>query len=126
MTPRTGQWSAGPKWSGDSQIDGFATSHVLASAGTFYSTVASGIVYRDSPDDASQVAGGDRLLFPRMFLRLYPLGEDRHDRSRRTGGMTGRTAVVENTESRPGSTVGEKVVSWTLPYEGEAKQQAKR
>jgi len=117
--PATGQWSAGPEMVGDSQMTGFATS-TFGVGGNLYSTGASGIVYRLA-DDASQWQVADRLLFPRMFLRLLPVGEDRLIALGGTGGMTGRTAVVETLKVDPDQTVGEKVVSWTLPYEGEAK-----
>lgn len=117
--PESNEWSEGPELVGDNQMAGFATS-TFAVGGHLYSTGASGIVYRLS-DDASEWQVADRLLFPRMFLRLLPVGENRLIALGGTGGMTGRTAVVETLKVDPLTTVGEKIASWTLPYEGEAK-----
>ncbi|MEM0924922.1 MAG: DUF3386 family protein [Planctomycetota bacterium] len=117
--PKTGEWSQGPDLVSDSRMTGFATS-TFAVGGHLYSTGASGIVYRLA-DDGSQWQVADRLLFPRMFLRLVPFGDDRLVALGGTGGMTGRTAVVESLRVDPGSAVSEKIVSWRVPYDGETK-----
>lgn len=117
--PAEDQWSTGPEMVGDSPMTGFATS-TFAVGGHLYSTGASGIVYRLS-DDGSEWQVADRLLFPRMFLRLLPVDNDRLIALGGTGGMTGRTSVVETLKVDPNSTVGEKIVSWTVPYDGRAK-----
>ncbi|MEM9366180.1 MAG: kelch repeat-containing protein [Planctomycetota bacterium] len=117
--PKTDAWSEGPDLVGDSSMTGFATS-TFAVGGHLYSTGASGIVYRLSEDGESwEVA--DRLLFPRMFLRLLPAGGDKLIALGGTGGMTGRTSVVETLQVDPAVKVGEKLVSWSVPYEGETK-----
>jgi N-acetylneuraminic acid mutarotase len=56
-----------------------------------------------------------------MFLRLLPVGQDRLIALGGTGGMTGRTAAVETLNVHPATTVSEKVVTWSVPYEGKAK-----
>ncbi|MEM6472509.1 MAG: DUF3386 family protein [Planctomycetota bacterium] len=117
--PETGEWSEGPELVSDSRMTGFATS-TFAVGGHLYSTGASGIVYRLS-NDGSAWEVADRLLFPRMFLRLVPFGEDRLIALGGTGGMTGRTGVVESLKVDPGAEVAAKVVSWSLPYDGETK-----
>jgi len=117
--PAKKEWSEGPELVGDSQMTGFATS-TFAVGGHLYSTGASGIVYRLA-DDGSEWQVADRLLFPRMFLRLLPVGTDRLIALGGTGGMTGHTSVVETLKVDPSSDVGEKIVSWTLPYDGESK-----
>lgn len=117
--PKTNKWTEGPELVGDSPMTGLATS-TFGVGGHLYSTGASGIVYRLSDDEGEwQVA--DRLLFPRMFLRLLPVGEDRLIALGGTGGMTGRTSVVETLKVDPRQPSGEKIVSWTVPYEGETK-----
>ncbi|MFG0267031.1 MAG: DUF3386 family protein [Rhodopirellula sp. JB055] len=117
--PATNEWTEGPELVGDSQMTGFATS-TFAVGGHLYSTGASGVVYRLA-EDASEWQVADRLLFPRMFLRLLPAGQDRLIALGGTGGMTGRTAAVETLKVDPSAKVSEKIVSWTVPYDGEAK-----
>ncbi|MEM9826519.1 MAG: hypothetical protein AAF958_08010 [Planctomycetota bacterium] len=117
--PETKSWSEGPELVSDSRMTGFATSS-FAVGGHLYSTGASGIVYRLS-DDGKAWEVADRLLFPRMFLRLLPVGGDRLIALGGTGGFTGRTAVVETLKVDPGATIAPKSVTWTIPYEGETK-----
>ncbi|MEL6895796.1 MAG: hypothetical protein AAFP90_06830, partial [Planctomycetota bacterium] len=107
--PTKETWSEGPELVSDSRMTGFATS-AFAVGGNLYSTGASGIVYRLS-DDASQWEVADRLLFPRMFLRLLPVGENRLIALGGTGGMTGRTAAVESLTVDPKTDPSEKIVS---------------
>ncbi len=117
--PATNEWSAGPEMVGDSQMTGFATS-TFAVGGHLYSTGASGIVYRLA-DDGSEWQVADRLLYPRIFLRLLPAGNDRLIAVGGTGPTSGRMATIESLTVDPAATVGEKLVAWTVPYEGQAK-----
>ncbi|MEM6364494.1 MAG: kelch repeat-containing protein, partial [Planctomycetota bacterium] len=71
--------------------------------------------------DGSQWEVADRLLFPRMFLRLLPVGSDRLIALGGTGGFTGRTGVIETLKVDPAAEVGKKLVTWELPYDGETK-----
>ena len=117
--PAQGEWTQGPDLFSDSSMTGFATS-MFAVGGHLYCTGVSGVVYRLSNDgNAWEVA--DRLLFPRMFLRLLPIGLDRLIAVGGTGGMVGRTAAIESLTVDPESKAGPKLVSWSLPYEGDAK-----
>jgi N-acetylneuraminic acid mutarotase len=117
--PASNSWSAGPELVSDNRMTGFATSS-FAVGGHLYSTGASGIVYRLSADGTAwEVA--DRLLFPRMFLRLLPVGEDRLLALGGTGSNIGRTALVESLKVDPNTAADDKLVSWTLPYDGRAK-----
>lgn len=117
--PESKQWVAGPEMIEDSPMTGFATS-TFAVGGHLYSTGASGIVYRLS-DDGQEWQVADRLLFPRIFLRLLPVGDDRLIALGGTGMSAGRTAVVESLKVDPLSSVSEKIIAWTVPYEGQAK-----
>ena len=117
--PAQGEWTQGPDLFSDSSMTGFATS-MFAVGGHLYCTGVSGVVYRLSNDgNAWEVA--DRLLFPRMFLRLLPVGVDRLIAVGGTGGMIGRTAAIESLTVDPESKAGPKIVSWSLPYSGDAK-----
>ena len=117
--PDTEEWSEGPELYSDSSMAGFATS-MFAVGGHLYCTGASGVVYRLAEDEADwRVA--DRLLFPRMFLRLLPVGESRLIAVGGTRGMFGHTAAIESLRVNPESNVDPKLVAWTLPYDGDAK-----
>ena len=117
--PDTGEWKEGPELHSDSSMAGFATS-MFAVGGHLYCTGASGIVYRLAGDGNSWNVA-DRLLFPRMFLRLLPVGKSRLIAVGGTRGMFGHTAAVESLHVDPTSRVDPKLVSWTLPYDGDAK-----
>jgi len=118
--PETGTWSTGPELNADSQTAGFATGS-FAVGGNLYVTGGSGVLYRLS-DDAQSWTIADRLLFPRMFLRLLPVGEDRLIALGGTGSSgSGRLAVVESFKVNESVVPEPKRVSWTLPYNGRAK-----
>ncbi|WP_197452137.1 DUF3386 family protein [Rosistilla carotiformis] len=118
--PSTCTWSEGPEMVGDSPMTGFATS-TFAVGGHLYSTGASGVVYR-LKSDGQAWENADRLLYPRMFLRLLPVGEDRLIALGGTGASgAGRLSVVESLRVDPNKQPGEKLVSWTVPYTGKAK-----
>ena len=117
--PAQGEWTQGPDLFNDSAMTGFATS-MFAAGDYLYCTGASGVVYRLA-DDGGAWEVADRLLFPRMFLRLLPVGTERLIAVGGTGGMIGRTAAIESLSVDPKSKVGPKLVSWSLPYEGDAK-----
>jgi len=118
--PKSDTWSEGPELVQDSAMTGFATS-TFAVGGNLYSTGASGVIYRLS-EDGNTWAVADRLLYPRMFLRLLPVGNDRLIALGGTGASgAGRMAVVESLTVDPQSQPQPKVVSWSVPYQGRAK-----
>lgn len=118
--PQTNSWSEGPELKQDSQMSGFATS-AFAVGGDLYQTGASGVVYRLSKDGRDWNVA-DRLLFPRMFLRLLPVGEDRLIA---LGGIAadgiGRSAVVESLKVSADAAGDANLISWSVPYQGRAK-----
>lgn len=73
-------------------------------------------------NDGQQWIAADRLLVPRMFLRLLPVGDDRLIA---VGGTTsngsGRLAVIESLTVDADQTAAPKSVRWTIPYAGQAK-----
>lgn len=120
--PDTASWSEGPELRADARTAGFATSS-FAVGGHLYYTGSSGVLYRLSDsEDAWDVV--DRLMFPRMFLRLLPLGEDRLLAVGGTGSLTGRTSLIESIQvPGEGATVDRaavKTVRWSVPFEGRA------
>lgn len=116
--PQTGEWSEGPEIKSDSRMAGFATSS-FSTGGELYYTGSSGVLYRlNSAGDDWENA--DRLIFPRMFLRLLPLSNDRLIALGGTVSGLGRTASVESIQlSKKPS--GEKIVRWSVPFHGRAK-----
>jgi N-acetylneuraminic acid mutarotase len=118
--PETTQWHEGPELNADSPTAGFATGSFDA-GGHLYVTGSSGVVYRLSQDGTAwEVA--DRLLFPRMFLRLLPLSSDRLIALGGTGSSgSGRLAVVESLRLNPTLTPAPKQVAWSVAYPGRAK-----
>ena len=118
--PAQNSWSNGPDLISDSPMSGFATS-MFAAGNALYCTGASGVVYRLSEDgNAWQVA--NRLLFPRMFLRLLPVGPDRLLAIGGTGSLTGRTSSIESVVVTR-DVAAPKVVSWTIPNPGVSSTQ---
>ncbi|MEM1228423.1 MAG: kelch repeat-containing protein [Planctomycetota bacterium] len=123
--PSTQSWSDGPELRQDASMTGFATSS-FAVGGQLFTTGASGIVYR-LDDDGEQWDVADRLLYPRMFLRLLPVGDDRLIAVGGTGPRgRGRMAVIESlrVDSSTRATtdsISPKVVRWSVPYSGETK-----
>jgi N-acetylneuraminic acid mutarotase len=119
--PAKQSWSEGPELPADNRSAGFATSS-FATGGNLYVTGSSGVVYRLSEaGDAWEVE--TRLLFPRNFLRLLPIAEDRLIALGGTG-PGGRTAVVESLrvgQSSSSSALQPKQVQWVVPYDGSAK-----
>lgn len=118
LNPQTNQWSAGPDLPSDSSTAGFATS-AFAVGGQLYCTGGSGVVYRLSADNSSW-KNVDRLLFPRMFLRLLPVGNDRLIALGGTGSV-GRTSVVESLCVGAGKSTESKMASWSVNFGGRAK-----
>ncbi|QDT77532.1 N-acetylneuraminate epimerase [Gimesia maris] len=118
--PQTDSWSDGPELKADSSTAGFATSS-FATGGHLYYTGGSGIVYRLNADQTDwEVA--DRLLFPRMFLRLLPLSEQRLIALGGTSMNAGRIGIVESLRVDSGKNKFSKQVSWSVKYDGQAKQ----
>ena len=119
--PSTDLWTKGPDLVSDSSMSGFATS-MFAVSGKLYWTGASGIVYRLAADGKEwEVA--NRLLFPRMFLRLLPAGSERLLAVAGTGSLMGRTSSVESVYVGQGKEQEPKIVSWTLPNPGSATEE---
>ncbi len=116
--PQTSEWSEGPELKADSSTAGFATSS-FATGGKLYYTGGSGVVYRLA-DDGSNWEIADRLLFPRMFLRLLPLGENRLIA---LGGVAngGRTPSVESLQLDTKDNSSPKMARWSVPFNGRAK-----
>ncbi len=115
--PSSGQWSSAPELPGDNGAAGFATSS-FAVGGSLYVTGASGVLYRLSADKRSWDVA-NRLMFPRMFLRLLPVGDSRLIALGGTGAI-GRTSVVESIDvsAEPNA----NIVSWSVNFGGRAKQ----
>ncbi|MEO1525758.1 MAG: DUF3386 family protein [Planctomycetota bacterium] len=118
--PKTETWTEGPELRPDSRAAGFATSS-FAVGGKLFVSGASGVVYRLA-DDGSAWDVQDRLVYPRMFHRLLPVGEDRLIALGGTGsGGSGRMAVVESLNVSSDLSNAGKLVKWSVPYEGRAK-----
>lgn len=117
--PQTSQWSEGPELKADTAAAGFATSS-FSTGGQLYYTGGSGVLYRLS-EDKSEWEVADRLLFPRMFLRLLPLAENRLIALGGTVSGLGRTASVESITLGPKKSTEQKIVSWATPFNGSAK-----
>lgn len=115
--PKSDKWNEAPELPADNSASGFATSS-FAVGGKLYVTGASGVVYALS-DDKTQWVVANRLMFPRMFLRLLPVGESRLIALGGTGSM-GRTAVVESVDLSIKPTAN--VVCWSTKFGGRAKQ----
>ncbi|MEL6109878.1 MAG: kelch repeat-containing protein [Planctomycetota bacterium] len=118
--PKTETWSDGPELRPDSRAAGFATSS-FAVGGELYVSGASGVVYRLGSDGGSWEVQ-DRLVYPRMFHRLLPVGSDRLIALGGTGsGGSGRMAVVESLKVDADLSNTGKLVQWSVPYQGRAK-----
>lgn len=117
--PKSQSWSACPELKADSSAAGFATSS-FATGGHLYVTGGSGILYRLS-DDGTDWEVETRLMFPRMFLRLLPVSDDRFLAVGGTSMLGGRLAAVESVQVQSES-AGPHVVRWSLPFDGKAKQ----
>ena len=116
--PASGEWSEGPELRPDASSAGFATSS-FATGGHLYYTGSSGVVYRLN-DDENGWDVADRLMFPRMFLRLLPAGTDRLIALGGTGSATGRTGVVESIRLTEKSS-DDKTLRWSVPFTGRAR-----
>nr|MCU0714253.1 hypothetical protein [Pirellula sp.] len=119
--PTSQSWSEGPELPADSRSAGFATSS-FATGGKLYVTGSSGVVYRLS-DNGEAWEVETRLFYPRNFLRLLPISENRLIALGGTG-PGGRTAVVESLRvghSDPSLSAQPKQVQWIVPYSGSAK-----
>ncbi|MCG8651157.1 MAG: hypothetical protein MI861_15070, partial [Pirellulales bacterium] len=116
--PASQQWSEGPELKPDSGAAGFATSS-FAVGGRLYVTGNSGVVYRLT-DDGKSWEIADRLLYPRMFLRLLPVQGDRLIALGGTGNL-GRLAVVESLRVNPDVPPSPKLIRWSVPFDGRAK-----
>ena len=116
--PKTGAWSQGPELKADSRTAGFATS-AFEVAGKLYYTGSSGVVYRLT-DDGKSWQLVERLLFPRMFLRLLPTKSNRLLAVGGTGSGFGRMSVVESLPVSRKAT-GPKVARWSVKFGGRAK-----
>ena len=119
--PAANSWSKGPDLISDSAMSGFATS-MFAVNNDLYCTGASGIVYR-LDEDGNQWQVANRLLFPRMFLRLLPAGSQRLLAVGGTGSLTGRTSSIESVVVGPVDSAVPKIVSWTIPNPGTPAKQ---
>gem|GEM_PF-275484 len=119
--PGANTWTAGPELRPDSRSAGFATSS-FSIGGHLYYTGDSGIVYRLSDDEKSWDVT-DRLMFPRMFLRLLPVGEDRLIALGGTSSGSGNSPIVESlrvTRSADNAATT-KTLTWSVPFEGRAR-----
>ncbi len=116
--PASSQWSEGPELPSDSSTAGFATS-AFATGGNLYVTGGSGVVYRLGKDGSSWEPA-NRLMFPRMFLRLLPLDESRLIALGGTGSL-GRTSVVESLSISSTESETPKTMSWSVEFSGRAK-----
>ncbi len=118
--PQTETWTDGPDIPADSATAGFATSS-FAVGDNLYLSGASGVLYRLSSAGDQWVAA-DRLLIPRMFLRLLPVGDDRLIA---VGGTTnsgsGRLAAVESMRVQPQRAASPRSVTWRVAYPGNVK-----
>lgn len=117
--PETKAWSAGPELHADSQTAGFATSS-FGVGDKLYVTGGSGVLYRLNDDD-SKWDVANNLVFPRMFLRLLPAGNDRLIAVGGTSRIGGRIATIEliDLAKQP---KGFKTVEWSVDFGGRAKQ----
>lgn len=117
--PGNQKWSEGPALKADSRTAGFATS-AFAVNDRLYCVGGSGVVYRLSEDEQDwEIA--DRLMFPRMFLRMLPAGDDRLIALGGTGSVTGRTNLVESLSVSSHVAAQPKLLSWSVPYKGRAR-----
>ncbi|QGJ68758.1 N-acetylneuraminate epimerase [Planctomycetales bacterium 10988] len=118
--PKTEEWSEGPELRADSSLAGFATSS-FATGGHLYYTGSSGIVYRlNELENTWEVAS--RLMFPRMFLRLLPLEENRLVALGGTSMLGGRSAVVESLRVDEAASSEPHTIAWSVPFDGRAEQ----
>ncbi|MBA2117379.1 DUF3386 family protein [Bremerella alba] len=117
--PQSESWSAGPELKADSGAAGFATSS-FATGDHLYVTGSSGILYRLS-DNSTDWEVETRLMYPRMFLRLLPVADNRLLAVAGSSMLGGRLAVVESVPVQENSS-GPNVVRWSVPFDGQAKQ----
>ncbi|MFN3153260.1 DUF3386 family protein [Bremerella sp.] len=117
--PKSENWSVAPELKADSGAAGFATSS-FATGDHLYVTGGSGILYRLS-NDGTDWEVETRLMYPRMFLRLLPVEDNRLLAVGGTSMLGGRLAVVESV-SVQAEKPGPHVVSWSVPFDGKAKQ----
>ncbi|QDU76338.1 N-acetylneuraminate epimerase [Bremerella volcania] len=117
--PKSESWSTAPELKADSSAAGFATSS-FATGGHLYVTGSSGILYRLS-DDGTDWEVETRLMYPRMFLRLLPVTENRLLAVGGTSMLGGRLAAIESVPVQTKSS-GPNVVHWSVPFDGKAKQ----
>ncbi|MEW4528094.1 DUF3386 family protein [Maioricimonas sp. JC845] len=118
--PQTGTWSEGPELKSDSSLAGFATSS-FGVGGQLYTTGNSGVVYRLS-SDGSDWEIADRLMFPRMFLRVVPWGDDRLVAVAGTMlGGGGAVPVVESLQVNNTPADSVKTVRFSVDFGGQAK-----
>lgn len=114
--PNGGSWSEAPELPADNAAAGFATSS-FAAGNHLYVTGASGVLYRLS-DDAQSWEIANRLMFPRMFLRLLPISDTRLIALGGTGSI-GRTSAVESIDLS--AAPKQNVISWSVKFGGRAK-----
>ncbi|MEX0793795.1 MAG: DUF3386 family protein [Pirellulaceae bacterium] len=117
--PEANSWTEGPELPQDSGAAGFANS-AFALNGHLYTSGGSGVLYRLS-DDGESWQIEDRLLFPRMFLRLLPTSDDRLLAVGGTASFGGRMGAVESIRVGQGSQ-DPKLVQWSVPFDGQVKQ----
>ncbi len=117
--PETESWSAGPELNADSSTAGFATSS-FATGNQLYVTGGSGILYRLN-NDGTQWEVETRLMYPRMFLRLLPVDNNRLLAVGGTSMLGGRLATIESVPVQS-SNSNPSVVRWSVPFDGRAKQ----
>lgn len=117
--PTTKNWSKGPELNPDSAAAGFATSS-FATGGHLYYTGGSGVVYKLN-DKKTDWEVADRLLFPRMFLRLLPLSDNQLIALGGTSMSAGRVGVVESLRVDAEAENALKQTRWTVPFDGRAK-----
>jgi len=117
--PKSESWSAAPELKADSSTSGFATSS-FATGDHLYVTGGSGILYRLS-EDGTDWEVETRLMYPRMFLRLLPVDANRLLAVGGTSMLGGRLATVESVSVQTDAS-GPNVVSWSVPFDGKAKQ----
>lgn len=117
--PKSESWSAAPELKADSSSAGFATSS-FATGDHLYVTGGSGVLYRLS-DDGTDWDVETRLMYPRMFLRLLPVQDNRLLAVGGTSMLGGRLAVVESVPVQT-NTSAPHIVNWSVPFDGKAKQ----
>lgn len=117
--PAADQWSVGPELKSTGGFGGFAIS-AFATGGRLYYSGGDGMVYvLSSAGDAWDLV--ERLLFPRMFHRMVPLGDDR---LAVLGGISGgayQSSLEVVAAKSDESATRLKVARWDVPFSGTAR-----